>query len=179
MDPYEHRFGGGNRGALSYGFGVRNIAIHSPYYFKGSYHYVYYENGQIDHFYSSMQITEGKLKILKWSFRIGVVGFSFLFLSLTIIMLILGFSGSGGFNPAVLIFLIPVIILAPVCAVMLSFFRKRYKIDMKAFYLPDAERVYQQTTCQYCGGVIVYGMHNECPHCGNVLPPTWGPIYVI
>ena len=53
-----------------------------------------------------------------------------------------------------------------------------YKIDCKAFELPDAEKMYKEDTCTYCGGMFIHGIHISCPHCGGPLPPAEGLVYI-
>ena len=172
-DPFEHRYGRGENPSRPVSL-ARGVGIYSPYYFRNSYHYVYYENGQAQHFYTSEPITKGSIGFLKWGFRIGAVGFPILFLTPIIITTVL----CGGLNVVVFIFMIMALILGGVCVFLLRFLHSRYQKDSRAFFLPYADKVYQQTACPHCGGISVYGMHNACPHCGNILPPTAGPVYL-
>lgn len=174
-DPYRHRYGRGVDPAPPVSF-ARGVGIYSPYYFRGSHHYVYYERGMADHFYASRKITKGSLAFLKWGFRIGIVGYSLLVLMMVLLIALI--IGSTGFHPFAFILAIIPLILGAVCVVLLRFLHSRYKIDSRAFYLPYADKVYQETTCPNCGGISVYGMHHECPHCGNTMPPAAGPVYL-
>lgn len=83
-----------------------------------------------------------------------------------------------GIDVMVSMVLIPFVIIAPLFAVILWLINSFYKKEKNAFYLNYPEMVYQETACQYCGGISIYGMHNKCPHCGCIMPPAWGPIYL-
>ncbi|MBR3104607.1 MAG: hypothetical protein IKH46_12390 [Lachnospiraceae bacterium] len=174
-DPFEHRYGRGENPSRPISL-VRGVGIYSPYYFRNSHHYVYYENGQAQHFYTSTPITKGSLGLLKWGYRLGLVFYPILMLLFFgLIALIIKVMG---FHPIILIFVVLGLVMGGVCVFLLRFLHSRYKKDSRAFFLPYADKVYQQTACPRCGGVSVYGMHNACPHCGNVMPPTAGPVYL-
>ena len=174
-DPFEHRYGRGNDPGPPIHF-TRGLGIYSQYYFHGSHHYVLYDNGMADHFYTSQQITDKSLGFLKWGFRLGIVAYPILFLMVAgLVALIVRATG-------VVLLVIPFVLILRVmggaCFALLWYLRSRYKKDSRAFYLPYADKVYQQTACPNCGGISVYGVHYECPHCGKIMPPAAGPIYL-
>ena len=59
-----------------------------------------------------------------------------------------------------------------------SVFGMNIKTDKIAFELPEADKKYQEDTCEYCGGMFIHGIHISCPHCGAALPTADGPIFV-
>ena len=174
-NPYEHRYGRGENPRRPISF-TRGVGIYSPYYFRDSHHYVYYENGMANHFYTSKQITKGSLAFLKGGFWAGIVAFPILFLLMVFLFGLIVYT--TGFYLLILLFVILLLGMTIPVVILLRFLRSRYQKDSKAFYLPNADKVYQQTTCPKCGGISVYGVHYECPHCGDIMPPAAGPIYL-
>ena len=174
-DPFEHRYGRGENPSRPISF-VRGVGIYSPYYFRDSHHYVYYENGQAQHFYTSEPITKGSIALLKWGSRLGLVFYPILMLIFFFLIALI--IKAMGFHPIILIFVVLGLVMSGVCVVWYRFMHSRYQKDSRAFYLPYADKVYQQTACPHCGGISVYGIHNACPHCGNVMPPAAGPIFL-
>ena len=174
-DPFEHRYGRGENPSRPISL-VRGVGIYSPYYFRNSHHYVYYENGQAQHFYTSTPITKGSLGLLKWGYRLGLVFYPILMMLFFLLIALI--IKAMGFHPIQLIFVVLGLVMSGGCVFLLRFLHSRYQKDSRAFYLPYADMVYQQTACPHCGGVSVYGIHNACPHCGNILPPAAGPVYL-
>lgn len=174
-NPYERRYGRGENPRRPISF-ARGVGIYSPYYFRDSHHYVYYENGMANHFYASNQITKGSLAFLKGGFWAWIVAFPILLLLMVFLFGLIVYA--TGFYLLILLFVILLLGMAIPGVILLRFLRSRYQKDSKAFYLPYADKVYQETSCPYCGGISVYGMHHECPHCGKILPPAAGPVYL-